>query len=477
MKKFLIKNFPVIAILLIAFIVRTYRITNPVLDWHSFRQADTASVTREYVKHGIDLLHPHYHDLSNIQSGKDNLAGYRMVEFPIINAVVAWLVILIPALSMELTARFISILFSVGALVSLFFLVSKISGKKVGYTTLVVGALLPYYIYYSRVIMPEPALLFFFVFSLTCFYYWLLHKNFWLYVAALLSLMLAILLKPFVVFMMPMFGVIAYCLEGKKMFKNFLLYPFPILAIIPFLMWRNWIAQFPSGIPANDWLFNGNGIRFRPAWFRWMFYERLTKLILGYAGILFFLTALYKLKLKEVLIYGSWWIGGLVYISIIATGNVQHDYYQVLLIPIVVITLARGIVMAEQLLKKYIPPVYSLSIVAVVFATALGLSWWQVTGYFNVNHWEYVEAGEAVQRMTPPEAKVIAPAFGDTMFLYQTDRTGWPIGFEIEQKRSLGATHYITTSYDDEARELENKYFTIHKTPNYLLLDLTKKKN
>ncbi len=477
MKSFLLKNFPLIAILLIALVIRTYRITNPVLDWHSFRQADTASVTREYVKHGISLLVPRFHDYSNIASGKENPEGYRMVEFPLINAGIAGLIQLLPFLSIEITSRVVSILFSIGTLLSLFFLVSKISGKKIGYISVVVGSLLPYYIYYSRVILPEPAMLFFFVFSLTCFYYWLLNKKFYLYILSLLSLMMALLLKPFVGFMMPIFGVIAICIEGRKMFKNIWLYPFPILAVLPFLWWRSWIEQFPSGIPAFEWLFNSDEIRFRPAWFRWLFFERLTKLILGYFGVTFLLTSLYKLKLREVLIYGSWWLCGLVYISIIATGNVRHDYYQVLLVPIIIITVARGVVMAEQYLQQYLPSMLATGIVMAILGVSLITAWWQVKGYFNVNHWEYVEAGVAVQKMTPPDAKVIAPAFGDTLFLYQTDRTGWPIGFYIEEKRAMGATHYITTSYDDEARELEEKYFTIHKTPTYLLLDLTKPKD
>ncbi len=479
MKKFFAKNFAIIILIGIAFFLRCYRITNPILDWHSFRQADTASVTREYVKHGIDLLHPKYHDLSNIQSGHDNLDGYRMVEFPIVNAFVAQLILLFPFLSLEVTSRVISILFSLGMLLSLYFFVLPISGKRVAYTVLIVGAVLPYFVYYSRVIMPEPALLFFFVLSLTLFYYWLQQKKFWLYCASLIALLLALLLKPFVIFIIPTFAVVAYCLEGKKIFKNWLLYPFPVLAVIPFLLWRNWITAFPSGIPANDWLFNGNHIRFRPAWFRWLFYERLIKLILGYTGIIFFFTALIRLKLEEILIYGSWWIGILVYFSVIATGNVQHDYYQVLLVPICIITLARGIVMLEQILQDRCNLSTSISraIALLVFSVGILFGWGQVRGYFNVNHWEYVAAGDAVQRLTPHDAKVIAPAFGDTMFLYQTDRTGWPIGFEIEKKRSLGATHYITTSYDDEARELESQYFTIQKTPAYLLLDLTKKKN
>ena len=73
-----------------AFGLRLYRLHYPLLDWHSWRQADTASVTREYVKaKRVDLLQPRYHDLSNIPSGRPNPEGYRMVEFPIINGIIA----------------------------------------------------------------------------------------------------------------------------------------------------------------------------------------------------------------------------------------------------------------------------------------------------------------------------------------------------------------------------------------------------
>ena len=92
-------------ILILAFILRLYRINNPVGDWHAFRQADTASVTREYVKApSIDLLRPQYHDLGNIQSGLDNLDGYRMVEFPLVNAVLAWILRNVPSLDLVITS-------------------------------------------------------------------------------------------------------------------------------------------------------------------------------------------------------------------------------------------------------------------------------------------------------------------------------------------------------------------------------------
>jgi hypothetical protein len=105
------------------------------------------------------------------------------------------------------------------------------------------------------------------------------------------------------------------------------------------------------------------------------------------------------------------------------------------------------------------------------------ISWQKVKGYFNVNNWEYQKAGEEVNQLLPKEAIVIAPANGDTLFLFQTKRSGWPIGYYIPEKIEAGATHYISTNSNKETNELESKYHTIKKTSEYVLLDLTKPKD
>jgi hypothetical protein len=135
-------------IILVAFTVRLKGITNQPTDWHAFRQADTASVTREYVKHGIDLLYPRYQDLGNIQSGKENPEGYRMVEFPIINALIALILRAWPSLDLVIVSRLVSILFSLGTLVAIYYLGKTWSGAGVGLVAALVFAVLPYGVFY-----------------------------------------------------------------------------------------------------------------------------------------------------------------------------------------------------------------------------------------------------------------------------------------------------------------------------------------
>lgn len=482
-------------IVMLAFGLRLMGINNPLLDWHAFRQVDTAAITRYYVQQQINLKEPHYHDLSNIQSGKDNLAGYRMVEFPWVNGLIAVVIKLLPSLDLVVASRLMSIIFSLCSLVFCYSLIELIKpNSKISLLTTLGLAILPYSVFYSRAVLPEPALL---ATSLGSLYFLTRYLkkghqfSHWLLATILLAL--AFLLKPVVAFNLPVYLVLLWQ-NDRQFYKKIEYYLLAISAVLPFLAWRWWIKQFPSGIPAADWLLNGDGIRWRPAWWRWLGYERLTKLITG--GLNLWFWPWLAINLKKVItdqlfqITLSWGIGLLAYLSVIATGNVRHDYYQVFMLPFICLSLAQGTELASNWLNTFLrqrfptltklalgritkSELLTIGVMSFIWLTGIGLSWQQVKGYYQINHWEYVKAGQAADQLLPADAKVIAPAMGDTMFLFQTNRWGWPIGFEIDQKIKLGATHYVTTSYDDEARNLETKYATIKKTTDYLILDLT----
>lgn len=459
-------------ILLLALSLRLYRINNPIADWHAFRQADTASVTREYVKADkIDLFRPQYQDLSNIQSGFDNLEGYRMVEFPFINGGLALILKTFKSLDLVLFSRLASVFVSLLTIAVIYQLVKEISGQKTALLSALVYAVLPYSVFYSRAILPEPYFLFFSTLSIWQFYLFAKNRSWFPYLLSIVSLALAALLKPFVVFLAPVYLAIIWQFRQKKLLLDPRIYLLPTIAFAPMFIWREWIKNFPSGVPVSDWLFNGNGIRLQPAWFRWLFYERLTKLFLGYFGIVFLLANLAK-KNKEILIYGAWWLGVLIYFVVIATGNVQHDYYQNFTLPIVAISVARGMMILHEKLNKKI----ALPVVVLLFGLSGFFASKQIAGYYNVNNWEYIKAGAAVDQLVDKDALVIAPAMGDTQFLFQTNRRGWPIGFEIEDKINKGATIYVSSSYDWEAKELESKYEVLAHSDDYIIIDLKAKK-
>jgi hypothetical protein len=466
--------------------VRLNKLTTPLADWHSWRQADTVSVTREYVKHNYPILYPHYMDLSDIPSGLNNVDGYRMVEFPIINYGIAMLLRQFPTLSIVVTSRLVSIGFSMISLLGLYALVVAMTQRKfLAALTAAVFGLLPFSVYYSRTALPEPAFVCFQVLSVLFFFLWVeavKKKGIWWrrVVWALLtiaSFALALLMKPMAIFVAPVLGVMAVYELGLAALWQFEFWVL-LLAFAPLAAWRKWILQFPSGIPASSWLFNGNGIRLRPAWWRWLFEDRLGRLIMGYWGLVFLTLGLMVKEGKKHLslfdvVTLTWAASMMAYLVVIATGNVQHDYYQVTMTPAIALVFARGLWAVPQLAKKIGSPWVVYPVAAFVLALSAFFSWYEVSGYYNINNPAIIHAGQEIDATTPPDVKVIAPYSGDTAFLFQTNRTGWPIGGRIEEKIKMGASYYVTTAEDDEAKQLEKKYPVLEKTPEFIILKLT----
>lgn len=440
-----------IFLLIAATAVRLYKIDNPIADWHSFRQADTSSVTRQFVKHGLNLIRPTYHDLSNVASNKENPNGYRMVEFPIYNLLHYTTYTFSPSLGIDKAGRLTSVGLSLISLIFLYLLAKKLSDRTVAFWSAFFWAFLPFNIYYSRVILPEPLMV---AAGLMGSYLLLigLGKNgFVRYLALLASsilVSLALLAKPyFIFFTLPLlYWQFKNRNNSKLSILEFVLYW--SVAVGPLLVWRSWIRNFPEGIASSSWLLNGNGIRLRPAWFRWLFAERLGKLIFGYYLSLLFIFGLFSSFTKKYLSFLLFFIGILGYFVVFANGNVTHDYYQAITIPYICLLLGLGLkIFFNQVKSNFF---IKVAVLCVVISLSLSFSWYEIKGYYQINNPSILSAGAMADKLLPPDAKVIAPYTGDTAFLYQTNRTGWASVTRslTSMVNDLGATHFVSVNYD-----------------------------
>lgn len=475
-KKNLIEYIMLSLILLGGFYVRLYKIDNPIADWHSWRQADTASVTRNYIKNGINLFLPRFDDISSIQTGIFNPNGYRMVEFPFYNALSALLTTKIGHLSLEVWSRLITILCALTTAFFLYLIGKLFLGSFGGLLSAFYYLIIPFNIYFTRVILPDPMGVTFGVIGL-----WLFSRFYddfgdvYLYLSALFFAAM-LLIKPYLGFYL--FPVI-YLIINKFSFKEIAndrktldkLVLFLFIAVLPFAVWRIWEARFPEGIPFYEWAFNGNGIRFRPAFWNWIFGERLGHLILGSLGVVPFVFGIFNPK------YGNnfvrWFLIGVVfYVVIVADANVMHDYYQILTIPAIALGLASGSIYLwnQQAFNKTLRRCILLFSIFVMLITG----WFQIKGNYNINHPEIVEAGQMVDKITPKDAIVVAPYVGDTAFLYQTKRRGWPaVDNSIENIIKEGASYYVSVDLNsDDTKNFEKRFPTIAKTDKYIILKL-----
>ncbi|MDP1721657.1 MAG: glycosyltransferase family 39 protein [Candidatus Gottesmanbacteria bacterium] len=464
----------------VAILVRLYRLENPIADWHSWRQNDTAAVARNFTKFGFDPFHPRFDDLSNIPSGRDNPMGWRMVEFPAYQSVAWGANKLVPRVPIEIILRFVTIAASVGTLILLYLLMVPTVGTLAATIGAFVYAVLPYSIFYGRIILPEPFMVFWAVLSVYMVYKGDKgNKGDWgKIIIAGIAAAFALLVKPTAIFLLLPIPYLFFRRFGFSFYLIIGLLVYWIIGLLPLVWWRQWILQYPEGIPVFTWLFNDGNIRFKGAWFYWLFAKRIGDLILGYWGLIpFGIGILLIPSKKEGWIFRLWALGMLLYMIIIARGNVQHDYYQILLIPIVAVYAGKGF--AFLLSNKIFSRAVSYLLSAGCFLLMLAFSWYTIRTYYWINRPEIVEAGREADRLLPKDARVIAPYSGDTTFLYQTNRQGWPLGFDIDDKLNMGATHYVTvspTDNDGETQDLANKYTVLVRNDRFAIIDLTKPK-
>ena len=471
MKK-LLKFITPILIFGLTFIPMLYKINNPVADWHSWRQADTAAVSRNFVKDNFNLLYPQSDSLLPLNPKQlPNPDRLFINEFPFYNAIVA---VLYQNLGInETLARLVSVIFSSLGAVFLYLLAKKLFSNKIALTTSLFYAFNPYNVYYGRVIMPDPT---FVSLSIVSFYYfvnWVDSKKVFQGLLMTLSLALAMLVKPYAVFMIIPMIYFAFLKQGVKIFKFKQAYLFSVLAFIPVILWRYHYHLHPEANFDTNWLFNQTNIRFTGAFFRWLIFDRLNRLIFATGGfVLFILGLLDSVTSKTKGLIFTWLASVFLYMTIFAMGNVTHDYYQLPIMPVGSILVSLGFWSLVNKSKKISLKLFNSSIALVLLVLSFAFGWYEVRGFFNINRPEIVIAGQAVDQKTPQNSIVIAPYQADPAFLYQTNRYGWPIGVDIESKIKKGATHYISVNHDDVAKYLETNCQLVEKTDQYVLIDL-----
>ncbi len=439
-------------ILLLALLVRLWRFDTPLADFHSWRQADTVAVARNMQRSGINMLEPRYDDLSNIQSGQENPQGYRMVEFPLYNVAIALLDSALP-IPIEQTARLISILSSLVVIAVLFDLARREYDIPTAIIAALIYAIFPFFVFFSRVALPETPALACVMLSIYCLYRYC-HSKSRLSEAMLLLISAAcfaaaLLIKPTAIFYAITLGFLfirKYTWDVAKKIQPYLYF---IVSFAPLLWWRNYILIHPEGIPASEWLITGintgSGLQpifFRPAFFRWIFFERINNIILGAFMFPFFVLGIIK---KHVTYLGpAMMLSAMAYVFTFQGGNVQHEYYQVLILPPLALFCAMGITALFSTLKQAISPVIATFAVVGSMAFALLISLQHVKAYYDYPD-SLVQIAKIIGTFTQPSDKIVTDTLGDTTLLFLSDRRGAPAVFDdLVKLKEKGYSYFMT---------------------------------
>lgn len=463
----------VILLLVGGILVRSYRLHTPLGDWHSWRQADTAAVARNFATEKFDLLYPQSDSLWILNERLlPNPNRYFINEFPLYNAIVA---LLYQQFGVNhVYGRLVSILISTLGALALYGITRRLLGVPQALATLFLYQALPYNIYYNRVVMPDPT---FVAFSIISLYFSLRYASSRRVLDGIflaLFFALATLVKPYALFIaLPIFYWL-YVQQGPRFVFSFQTLTLATASLLPLALWRYHIHLHPEGAFASKWLLNGENIRFTGAFFRWIIFDRLNRLIFATGGFVLFVYSFFvSYAKKSTSFFLVWALSILLYMTVFAKGNVTHDYYQ---LPIVAPGVALIVIAAEAILKQAktrLAKLVHLGGVSLLLILTLAFGWYEVRGFFNINNEAMIVAGKRADEILPTDAVVIVPYMGDPAFLYQVNRNGWPVGGNIAERIQDGATHYVTTSFDEEYQQLKSQYTLVEQTDLYGIIKLS----
>ncbi len=451
----------VITIIAIAF--RLYKIDTPLADLHSWRQADTAAVARNFARDGINLIEPRYDDLTSIESGIENPKGLRFVEFPIYNAIFAFVYRYLPILPVEVYGRLTSVFFSVILIWILYYFALKEHSRAAGIFSASIYAIFPFFVFFSRVVLPETTALSMMFIAMFFIYLYLKKQkaNIVYLIFSILFYTTSILIKPTTIFYSLAIGYLFVISYKFDLFKKWQPYVFAVLGILPFIAWRIYIVQFPEGIPASDWLFmyvnTSEGLKnifLKPSFFRWIFMERIGIAIFGIFLTSFFIVGIFA-KTKKYFLH-SIFFSSLIYLLTFQGGNVQHEYYQTIALPGLAVMTGLGIAHIIKMSPTFTNKFLFYPTLITVLGFSFFFSYYKVKDYYNYPR-DLTQVAKLIMTFTKPEDKIVTDRLGDTTLLYLADRKGAPAVYkEVDELIQLGYS-YIVTDKKDFANNLKEK--------------------
>ena len=359
----------------------------------------------------------------------------------------------------------------------LFYLLSNEFGLAEAFFGSLFFATFPYVVFYSRAILPDMPAVSLAMLSIF-FMYRSLHKGWIAITLSALYMALALLVKPTVVY----FAIIPLYLLFKRSFnKKFHVFGailfFLGIASVPFGLWRLYITQFPEGIPVSQWLITSvntpeglKNIFFRPAFFRWIFFERISNMILGGYMLFFVILSFFNIEKSKLKLHLLFLISGLLYLFTFQGGNVQHDYYQVVITPMLAILVGVGV---GWCLKQRLWGLLALrfAVVIVIFGMSLFFSFHQISSNYNENR-DLLLIAEVIDSFTSRNDVIVTDTQGDTTLLYLSDRRGYPAPYrEFEVLKKQGAKYFATQDLSYKPK-LKDTYKLLFENDKVLLFAL-----
>lgn len=424
--------------------IRLINISNPPLDYSSWRQVDTDSIARNFLEYKFNIFYP--------QLNYDGpMPNYVQLEFQLTTFIIA---ILYKIFGVSyILGRMVPIAFFMGSCFFLYRLVKIKSGINTALMAVLIYGTLPINVIYSRNIMPESAMLFFTVGALYYYLLWTDYDRLDYYILAAAFTTFAILTKfPAALIGIPMI-YLSIKKYGIKVFKVFKLYLFPIFTLCLPMLYFYWLGtvaeqRFVSDIGSNMILPNFINSIFKKETLKYLSEQFALKVITVPGAILFAFGVMIQ-KRKEESFYYVWLIACLFHVFLV-DAVIHLDYYLMFITPAISVFMAYTAVK----LFTYKRFQYFLYIsLLIIFLNSAVL-------YKDANkvQYHYIVFGNYIASNTNKDDLIIIDRDSPELF-YTSGRKGWRLYNDlmtVENIKTLisNGARYLAISQDDKKEDV-----------------------
>ncbi|GJL80044.1 MAG: hypothetical protein NPINA01_30330 [Nitrospinaceae bacterium] len=461
-----------LSIFLVALAFRLWGVTNPLLDFHSWRQTLTATIAQNFYSGEMNIFKP----ISNL------VEPYYAYEFHFYTFIVA---ILYKIFGFhDFLGRLVAIGFSLGAMGMLYLLTKRYFDATAATIAIAFFAVLPMSVFYGRTFMPEAAMLFFSIALIYYFSLWLETQRWLHFFAAVLCAALAFLIKLPTLYLGGPLLFLAWMKYRKTIFAQPRLYLYAFLILLPAVLWYGYCAKLQSEAygGSNLWVdLISNWDRLTTLrWYRLIFWTRLVEKMFAFTAFPFLVLGfIAKVKKPEQAVFHVWFLSVCAYFFIAAELNFVHEYYQVPIIPVGCVFIGKFLSgFWEKTRTEKWTANYKIGVVVLMIVFIPIHSIYKLNKRLGFND-EYLIIGEKIKEHSQKSDRIVAQdkyipvsnkggESGSPHLFYFSNRKGWIHGVnftlspeKLEGYISRGARLYVITKQDLEKTNPElSSYLT-----------------
>jgi len=409
------KKFILVIILMMGLVVRLKDFNVTPIDAHPMRQTDTECVAYFLAKGKADFLNPK----ACLMRPVLNTDGYFFLEMPFYELLIAasykifgfypW------------AARLVNLFLYLLGGAALFGFMSKWWNKKYALLSVFIFSFMPGSIFFvGHAIHPDAMAVSFIFVSL--YLAWKYKENGKLINLILAGLFLGISVasRPFGLICLPMLGYFLFLRKSK--IKDYLI--LIVLSAVFYGYWRWRTEKLGLDMDWENWVLAGREKLFQWANLKNLIWKNVAgevmgKVVSGLAA-LGLMVSLIK-KDKKIFPLILWMVGVIFYWLVVPNGNITHQYYADVYIPLVVILGSIGLGWIWE--KNKI-----ISIILMVGVIYNGI---RTSNYYFGNHAGgeiEIKIAEDIKKAIPEDKKIIYLAVADSVPLSLSHRQGWMLG-------------------------------------------------